>query len=63
MSQIVEVFTRYGLADSVKDSTPRRIKDLFVDTDGQLLSQYSQGERLRMALSELGTTSLNWARC
>ena len=56
LSQIVEVFTRYGLADSVKDSTPGRIKKWFVTPDGQLLSQYSQAERLRMALSELGTT-------
>jgi ubiquinone biosynthesis protein len=56
MSQIVQIFTKYGLADSVKDDTPGGIKKWFADPDGQLLSQYSQAERLRMALSELGTT-------
>jgi ubiquinone biosynthesis protein len=56
LSQIVQVFAKYGLADSVKDSTPDSIKKWFVDTDDQLLSQYSQAERLRMAFSELGTT-------
>lgn len=56
LSQIVQVFTKYGLADSVTKSMPGSIKKWFVDPDGELLSQYSQAERLRMALSELGTT-------
>ena len=56
LSQIVHVFSKYGLADSVKDSTPGSIKKWFVDGDGQLLTEYSKAERLRMALSELGTT-------
>jgi ubiquinone biosynthesis protein len=56
LGKIVEVFSRYGLAESVKDSTPGNIKKLFVTPEGQLLSQYSQAERLRMALSDLGTT-------
>lgn len=56
LHQIVQVFTKYGLAESVKDSMPDNIKKMFVDPDGQLLSQYTRAERLRMALSELGTT-------
>ncbi len=56
LSQIMQVFARYGLADSVKDTAPGWIRKWFVDPDGQLLSQYSQAERLRMALTELGTT-------
>ena len=56
LSQIVQVFSKYGLADSIKDSTPGSVKKWFVDGDGQLLSQYSQAERLRMAFTELGTT-------
>lgn len=56
LRQIVQVFTKYGLAESVKDSMPDSIKKWFVDPDGQLLSHYSQAERLRMALFDLGTT-------
>ena len=56
LSQIVQVFARYGLADSVKDNTPQSVRKWFVDPDGKLLSQYSQAERLRLALTELGTT-------
>ena len=62
LKQIAEVFTRYGLADSVKDGTPVSIKKWFVDPDGQLLSQYSQAERLRMALTELGTTFIKFGQ-
>ena len=56
LGQIVQVFTRYGLADSIKDSAPASIQKWFVDADGKLLSDYSQAERLRLAFSELGTT-------
>lgn len=56
LRQIVQVFTKYGLAESVKDNMPDNIKKWFIDADGHLLSQYSQAERLRMALSQLGTT-------
>lgn len=56
LRQIVQVFAKYGLAESVRDNMPDSIKKWFVDPDGQLLSHYSQAERLRMALSELGTT-------
>ena len=62
LNEIVQVFTRYGLADSVKDSTPGRIKKWFVDPEGELLSQYSQAERFRMALSELGTTFIKFGQ-
>jgi ubiquinone biosynthesis protein len=62
LSQIVQVFTKYGLAESVKDSAPASIKKWFVDPDGLLLSQYSQAERLRMALSQLGTTFIKFGQ-
>lgn len=62
LRQIVNVFTKYGLAESVKDNMPDTIKKWFVDPDGHLLSQYSQAERLRMALSELGTTFIKFGQ-
>jgi ubiquinone biosynthesis protein len=62
LRQIVQVFTKYGLAGSVKDSMPDSIKKWFVDPDGHLLSQYSRAERLRMALSELGTTFIKFGQ-
>ncbi len=62
LRQIVQVFTKYGLAESVKDSMPDNIKKWFVDPDGQLLSQYSRAERLCMALSELGTTFIKFGQ-
>jgi ubiquinone biosynthesis protein len=56
LRRIIQVFAKYGLAETVKDSMPESIKKWFVDPDGHLLSHYSQAERLRMALTELGTT-------
>lgn len=56
LRQIVQVFAKYGLVESVKDSMPDNIKKLFIAPDGQLLSRYSRPERLSMALTELGTT-------
>jgi ubiquinone biosynthesis protein len=62
LRQIVQVFTKYGLAESVKDSMPDSIKQWFVDPDGQLLSRYSRAERLCMALLELGTTFIKFGQ-
>lgn len=38
LRQIVQVFAKYGLVESVKDSMPDSIKKWFVSPDGQLLS-------------------------
>jgi ubiquinone biosynthesis protein len=56
LRQIVQVFTKYGLAESVTENMPEGMKKWFVNPDSQLLSQYSLADRLRMALTELGTT-------
>ncbi len=56
LRQIVQVFTKYGLAESAIENMPDNLKKWFINPDGQLLTQYSLPDRLRMALSELGTT-------
>lgn len=62
LRQIVQVFAKYGLVESVKDNMPESIKKWFVDPDGQLLSKYSRAERLSMALTELGTTFIKFGQ-
>lgn len=56
LRQIVQVFTKYGLAESVIENMPDNLKKWFINPDSLLLSQYSLPDRLCMALSELGTT-------
>lgn len=56
LGEIIEVFARYGFADHITDRTPEHIKRWFTQPDGELLSNYTEAERLRMALTELGTT-------
>ena len=56
LGDIIQVFTRYGLANHISPRTPESIKRWFTQPDGELLSQYTDEERFRMALTELGTT-------
>ena len=45
-----------GFADWVSDDTPDYVKRWFVEPDGHLLTEYTREERVRLALTELGTT-------
>ena len=59
--EIARTLARYGLAgwigtDRLEQNTPSFIKGLFTDADGALLTEYSREARIRMALTDLGTT-------
>lgn len=54
--EVVRVFSRYGFGAYVKTDAPRWLQRWFTEPDGRLLAEYTIGERLRMALTELGTT-------
>ena len=56
VGEVVRVFTRYGFGAYVKQDAPRWMQRWFVEPDGRLVAEYTVGERLRMALTELGTT-------
>ena len=60
--EIVKVFTKYGFAGYVKEDTPSWITKWFVRPDGELITQYSEPERLRMALTDLGTTFIKFGQ-
>ena len=54
--EIVRVLVKYGLADWLKPSDPEFIRKLFKGGGGEDLSATTRGERIRMAMTELGTT-------
>jgi ubiquinone biosynthesis protein len=54
--EIVGTLAKYGLADWISDSHPEFIKNLLTSAAGQQLSGLPRSERIRMALTELGTT-------
>lgn len=54
--EIITVFTKYGLANWVREKDPEFIKGLFTNLEGVRLSGLALPVRLRMALTELGTT-------
>ena len=56
VGEVVRVFSRYGFGAYVKPDAPSLLRRWFTEPDGRLLAEYSTGERLRMALTELGTT-------
>ncbi len=56
VDEIIRVLAKYGLADWVSDSTPGFIRRRFVTTEGTAVSDYPVEVRIRLALTELGTT-------
>lgn len=56
VDEIVRVLAKYGLADWVSDSTPGFIRRRFVTSDGIAVTDYPVEVRIRLALTELGTT-------
>jgi ubiquinone biosynthesis protein len=53
---IVRTFAKYGLADWIRDWNPDFVKDYFKGVDGKPIAELSRQERIRLALTELGTT-------
>ncbi|MBE2239068.1 MAG: AarF/ABC1/UbiB kinase family protein [Caldilineaceae bacterium] len=56
VDEIIRVLAKYGLADWVGDSTPGFIRRRFVTGEGVAVSDYPIEVRIRLALTELGTT-------
>lgn len=56
LNQIVAVLAKYGLAPWLGAAKADWIRDAFKSRDGQAIAELSQGARLRMAFTELGTT-------
>ena len=54
--EIITVFTKYGLANWIKKKDPEFIKGLLKSSKGVRIADLSPEVRLRMALTELGTT-------
>ncbi len=54
--EIVRTLAKYGLAEWISDSHPEFIKNMLTSAAGQKLSGLPRPERIRMALTELGTT-------
>ena len=56
VDEIIRVLAKYGLADWVSDSTPGFIRRRFVTAEGAAVSDFALEVRIRLALTELGTT-------
>lgn len=56
VDEIVRVLAKYGLADWVGDRSPGFIRRRFVTAEGVAVSDYPVEVRIRLALTELGTT-------
>ena len=54
--EIVGTLAKYGLANWIKENDPQFIKELLKSEKGDSITEMSQEVRLRMALTELGTT-------
>jgi len=54
--EIVRTLAKFGLAGWISDSHPDIVKNLLQGAAGERLSDLTQAERIRMALTELGTT-------
>ena len=56
VDEIIRVLAKYGLADWVSDSTPGFIRRRFMTAGGIVVSDFTLEVRIRLALTELGTT-------
>ena len=56
LHQIVSTLSKYGLAPWLRTVKADWLQKLLRTTDGQQISELSQGAQLRLALTELGTT-------
>lgn len=56
VGEVSRVLARYGLADWIKPNAPDWLRQWFTQPDGELLSNYTWEERVRLAIVELGTS-------
>lgn len=56
LREILTVLSKYGLADWLSHVELDVVKGLFKARDGKLLTEHSRETRIRLALTELGTT-------
>ena len=61
-NEIIKILSKYKLADWVKDSAPQHLKDMFKTAAGDDILQYTPEERIRMAITELGTTFIKFGQ-
>ncbi|MGD8896567.1 MAG: AarF/UbiB family protein [Acidobacteriota bacterium] len=54
--EIARILIKYGLAEWMGDALPSAVSSRLASTDGQPLTEVRREERIRLALSELGTT-------
>jgi ubiquinone biosynthesis protein len=54
--EITRVLLKYGLAEWMGDALPKALASRLSSDDGQALTELRREERIRLALSELGTT-------
>lgn len=54
--EIVGTMVKYGLANWIKENDPQFVKGLLKSSKGDQITDMSPEIRLRMALTELGTT-------
>ncbi len=62
LREILTVLSKYGLADWVSRLDIERAKDLFKSRDGTGLAHQSHESRIRLALTELGTTYIKFGQ-
>lgn len=54
--EIITILAKYGLADWLTRANVDWITKYLKNTQGKLLNEYTQNQRIRLALNELGTT-------
>src|SRR5882724_8517464 len=62
LREILTILSKYGLADWASRLEIDRVKDLFKSKDGTGLTERSHESRIRMALTELGTTYIKFGQ-
>src|SRR5436309_319321 len=62
LREIITIASKYGLADWLSNVELDVIKGLFKARDGKLLTEQSHETRIRLAISELGTTFIKFGQ-
>ena len=60
--EIIETLAKYGLADWLQNANIESINDYFKTSSGKDIRKFSKAERLRLALTELGTTFIKFGQ-
>jgi ubiquinone biosynthesis protein len=59
---VVGVLAKYGLSDWLSHTEFERVKKVFTSQEGELLTGFTRAARIRMALTELGTTYIKFGQ-